>query len=388
MMKNKRWHHFVWKFLRLVMRPYTRFVLGYRPEQCKEKGTLLVISNHVTDWDPIFLGASFPRLLTYVASEHIFRWGFASKVIQFLFAPIPRLKGSTAVNTAMAVMKHLHKGENVCIFAEGNRSFAGQTEPIYTSTGKLAKKCGATLVTYRLHGGYLASPRWSGSKIRKGKMTGEVVGVYPPEQLKTMSPEEIVALIERDIFVDAYAEQRELKTIYKCKERAKGLERLLWLCPSCKKTGTLHSEGNDLTCDCGFHAFYNEESFLEGNNLPADNLTDWDNWQTEELKKHIDTCNTPSLFSDEGIEVQELYVDHTTSTVDEGTLSLTKGALQIGEFQIPLSEVQGISVHGPQTIALGTQKNHYEIKSSSLFCARKYVHAVQYIKHQHTGGFD
>ena len=67
----------------------------------------------------------------------------------------------------MAVMRRLRKGGSVAIFAEGNRSFNGLTGDILPATGKLARSSGASLVTFRFSGGYLSSPRWCGSRVRR-----------------------------------------------------------------------------------------------------------------------------------------------------------------------------------------------------------------------------
>ena len=47
---------------------------------------------------------------------------------------------------------------NVCVFPEGNRTWDGVTAKFLPSIGKLARSSGASLVTYKLTGGYFASP--------------------------------------------------------------------------------------------------------------------------------------------------------------------------------------------------------------------------------------
>ena len=81
-----------------------------------------------------------PRQMYFVGSEHISRWKFFYKLIRFIFAPIMRYKGSVASQTVLEVLRKTRSGENVCIFAEGNRSWDGLTNPILPSTGKMAKK--------------------------------------------------------------------------------------------------------------------------------------------------------------------------------------------------------------------------------------------------------
>ena len=45
----------------------------------------IVIANHNTDFDMIFVGISFPRHMYFVASEHIFSYGMDAKVTGLFF---------------------------------------------------------------------------------------------------------------------------------------------------------------------------------------------------------------------------------------------------------------------------------------------------------------
>jgi len=233
-MDHQRRYQRVWRFLHRIVPPILKRKFNYTAQPCAADGPLLVLANHNTDWDPLLLGLAFPNYLSFVASEHIFRWGLAAKLLRFFLDPIARLKGTTAGDTALTVMRRLRKGGSVAIFAEGNRSFNGVTCPIFPATGKLAKLGGATLVTYKTVGGYLSSPRWS-RKLRRGKMRGQIVGVYPPEKLKSMTPDEINACIARDLYEDAYARQEGDMVRFKGRAKAEHLETALFVCPKCGK---------------------------------------------------------------------------------------------------------------------------------------------------------
>ena len=101
----------------------------------------------------------------------------------------------------------------------------------------MVKASGATLVTYRLEGAYLSKPRWAKS-VRRGRVHGHPVNVYPPELLKTMSAAEVNAAIERDIFEDAWERQRAWQQDYRGKKLAEGLERAMYLSSSLPLAGS------------------------------------------------------------------------------------------------------------------------------------------------------
>ena len=372
-------YRFVYKAARGILGPWLKRKFNCSLETCSASGPLLVLANHNTDWDPLLLGCAFPNYMSFVASEHIFRWGFVSKLLLFLVAPIARMKGTTAGDTALTMIRRLRRGGSVAMFAEGNRSFNGLTGDILPATGKLARSCGATLVTYRFDGGYFTSPRWCGSKLRRGKLTGKVVNVYSPEQLKAMSAEEINAAIRRDLFVDAYAVQREEMVPFVGKNLAEGLETVLCRCPKCGKIGTLRSAGDTLSCDCGFSVRYNEYGFFEGEDAPFDNLTDWDKAQTEALCTQLPTDGS-AIFSDTAMSIREIMPDHSIKLLGEGNMTLYADRLEICGMVFPLDTLSGFSIHGPQTSDLSAGGRYFEISSPQRRCTRKYMLVIDHLR--------
>ncbi len=373
-----------WKIFRPLLAPWIRRKFNYAPEICTVEGPCLILANHNLDWDPLILACAFPEYMSFVASEHIFRWGFAAKLLVFFLSPIARQKGTTAADTAMTMLRRLRKGVSVAMFADGNRSFNGLTGTILPATGKLARSSGATLVTYRIDGGYFTSPRWSGNNLRRGKMTGRVVNVYTPAQLKAMTGDEVNDAIVRDLFVDAYAVQREEMVPYAGKRLAEGLETVLCRCPKCGAIGTLRSEDDTLRCGCGFSVRYNQYGFIEGGDAPFDNITDWDRAQTAELCALADAAGDAPVFSDDGMLLKEIFIDHSEKILGTGTMTLYTDRLEVCGQVFPLSELGGFSLHGPQTADLSFGTRCFEISSDAVRCTRKYMLVIDYLRSKRT----
>ena len=179
-MEHSKRHRIVWKLLQPVARLLLKIKFNYSAPTYAPKGPFIVLCNHVTDWDPIFVGAAFKEQMYFVTSEHLLRLGFVSKLIMWLQAPIARQKGGSAAGAVKAMLRAMKEGHNIGLFPEGNRTWDGVTRDFPASTGKLVRSCGGTLVTFRLSGGYFASPRWAGASTRRGRMRGQVVGTYSP----------------------------------------------------------------------------------------------------------------------------------------------------------------------------------------------------------------
>ena len=373
-------HRFLWRLAWWPVWLWLRLVYNYHAKTQPIQGPALIVSNHVTDYDPFFLAITIKNPAYFVASSHVFAKPRTAKLIRWAQDPIGRVKGDTAGDTALTAVRRLRRGFSVALFPEGNRTFNGATADIVESTAKLARMSGASLVTHRFKGGYLTSPRWSGRSVRRGLFTGEIVNVYTPAQLKAMTPAQIADAIRADIYEDAYATQREWKIPYKGKNLAEHVERTLCLCPVCGELGALESTGDTLTCKaCGLTAVYTPEGYLEGEKLPFRTVLEWDRWQAGELQKRADDAGDSCLAQDTDMELVEVGDDYTETPVVQGRMAIFRDRLELAGRILRFSDVTGMSLNGPQSLILTAHGRHYTVKSRRVRNLRKYLtlyHAV------------
>ena len=361
-----------YRVLHSAARVLMKALLNYQAEPGpRVEGPCLVLSNHVTDFDPFLVGLSFPEHMYFVAGENVLRMGFLSKIAARYASLIQRVKGTTDAEAALQILRTLKKGRNVCMFAEGNRTFTGETLPIAPATAKLVKLSRSTLVTYRLTGGYLSTPRWSAHR-RKGRMHGGPVGVYGPEELKRMSEAEVLELLRRDLYENAYATQAKDPVAYRGKALAETLETALYLCPRCRRIDTLHSEGDRFFCDCGLSMTLDEYGFFRGDDLPFKTPLDWDKWQTGEMEKLAETLGEEAAFSDEDQTLNRKEDDHSLTPLITGTMALYRDRLTIGDRAFPLKELRGIGLIQRQGMVFSTADGDFAITANRLRCVRKY----------------
>jgi 1-acyl-sn-glycerol-3-phosphate acyltransferase len=375
-----RRHKRVFGFCRWLLGGTLKRIYGFHTAVAEVgKGPFLITANHNGELDPALLALSFKEHMYFVSSEHVFRKGFISKVLTYFFAPIARVKGMTDATAALNIIRHLKKGTNVCLFAEGNRSYNGITGPIFPATGKLAKAAGASLITYHFEGGYLTTPRWSRT-TRKGYMRGKVVNVYTPEQLKQMTPEEVNDHIRADIWEDAFERQKTNPHAYKGKDLAKGLENALYFCPKCGRTGTLHSEGGVFSCGCGLRVQYTELGFFEKVEVidPEPMFTtvrDWDFWQDKRVLEYADALQDDEIaYSDEDVMLIAIENGHKDSVAEIGKLTISKQALCVGSHRFPLGSISSMGLVGIYKMLFSVEGNSYELRAAKTpYCGRKYL---------------
>jgi len=332
----------------------------------------LIISNHNSNLDPALVSLGFSRHAYFLASEHALRGGFGGKILNFGFAPVPFNKAKADIASVKETIRRLKAGASVCLFGEGDRSFSGVTCPVNISTAKLAKTSGADLITFRIEGGYFATPRWA-KRNRKGPVSGAIVNKYSAATLKTMSAEEVLGIIERDIYEDAYERQKDAPQRYVGEDLAENLETALYLCPGCRKLGTLKSEGDRFFCGCGLDSRYTETGFLEGDALPFSRITEWYRWQEAELPVILNGIGDKSICTDENQQLFEVSPAKGTTLIGEGAMSIDRQAIHCAGRSFPLADITRVAITGQMDLLYSDKSGiTYEVKSRIPRSALKY----------------
>ncbi len=355
-----RLHIFYYTILRVLVVLYLKIKFGYRYQKIGNiSGNYIVLSNHTTDFDPLFVAASFPRQMYFVASEHIARWKYIYAFLKHTLAPIMRYKGTLASSTVMEVLRKVKKGASVCIFAEGVRSWDGVTGPILPSTAKLIKSAGCALVTYKITGGYFISPGWCEGNLRKGPVSGAPVHIYTKEALAAMTLDEIYQAITRDLYEDAYANQITAPQKYTGKALAEPLENLLFICPTCGSYDTIQTRSDSVSCTSCNTAFqYNEYAMLE--NAPFQTVYQLSQWQKERVQQDV----TNGIIYHVPFATLSTVAGHEETLVTQGPLQISSDTLSISDMKIPLKEISDMAIHGRHALVFTAGRTYYELKPS------------------------
>lgn len=356
----------------------------------EDPGPAIIASNHASAYDFLFVFAAFQRRsLGYVASEHVLRarpWGaLLNRYVGMIF----HKKGAGASRTAARMLERLSYGESVYLAVEGEQTWDGAPLEIKPGTGKLAKKSGAALITYRIEGSYLLRPRWA-KNLRRGRVHGKVVNVYTPEKLADMSAEEVDAAIARDLYFDVWKwqdEQSKANRYVPVKGGlAEGLEKALCSCPACRKIGNLSTAGDEIRCSCGYAARYTETGLFEpSDKVPA--FAEWERLDEEAITAAAESCRKEGgeLFSDEAATIYGIHKDHSDKELASGRLSIkyTDDAfrLTIGTEEFRMEELSNMSMVQADRLLFSVGKDYYEIRSDAANL-RKYLMAEEILRNE------
>lgn len=358
-------------FLKLF---YDYYVVPYTPKD----DTFLVVTNHNSTCDHFLNAVGIKKYMRYVVSDHLFRKGLVSSLLRYFLNPIPRRKGGKGEITREMVKQNLRLGIPVILYVEGNRSFNGETGFTYPRTGQMIKEAGrGSLVTYRIEGAYLQTPRWAKYK-RRGPIFGCAVHEYSREELDRMTADEINRHIYEDIYENAYSHQRKVMQPYPSKSPAEHLETALFTCPACKKMDTLKSRGDEFFCTCGMKTRLNEFGFFEGGGLPFDNVYSWDKWQNEAFKAKKDQLikENALITQDAGITLYEVTGFKKKRVMKNALMKLHGNSLLFEKDGLTqtflLSDIPQMGVAHTQFLYFSMKDRYFEVRCSRLWSARKY----------------
>lgn len=157
-------YRFVHRFVYYAMKlPFGTRVYG--ADNVPREGKLLIVSNHISEYDPPILGSTIPREVYYAAKVNLFK-GILGKIISYLNGVPVRRSGSDteAVKTLVRVLR---EDKAVLIFPEGTRSLDPNGMDPKAGVGMIAMMAKADLLPVRIFGTHL----WPKNAFRPGAVT-------------------------------------------------------------------------------------------------------------------------------------------------------------------------------------------------------------------------
>lgn len=123
-------------------------------ENLPKKGGALLVSNHVSFVDWLFIGKAIKRPIRFVVNEQWYNKWWVKPVLKAVGAiPVRGTGGPKVVMRALkAAGKYLDDGEIVCIFAEGQVTRTGGLQPFKRGVERIAKGHSCPVIPIHLDG--------------------------------------------------------------------------------------------------------------------------------------------------------------------------------------------------------------------------------------------
>lgn len=254
----------------------------------KPESPSIILCNHGSFIDFIYAAALLRKCKPHFIVARLY---FYNTFLGWLLRNVgafPKSMFAMDMENAKNCLTVLKNGEILAMMPEARLSTTGRFEDIQESTYSFIQKSGVNVYTVKIHGDYLADPKW-GKGFRRGALVeAELDILYTAQQVKELSAEELKQGITERLSYDEFQwlEQRP-KVHYHTKRLAEGLENILTVCPACNRRHTITTKKNQIFCErCGYLTTLSDRySFT--NDFTFANLTQWYDWQTALLEKEI-----------------------------------------------------------------------------------------------------
>lgn len=315
-----------------LLKPYLWLKYGFSvPKDLPRlpEGPILLLGSHMGNLDFLFALCSFKgKRFHPIVAAHF----FANKRVAWLlnfFRCIKKEQFRADISSISKMRAAIAMGESLLIYPEGEVNGTGRTGKSVANTARLAKLLRVPVYGVRTYGSYFTRPKWNEVQ-KRGKVELEAELIADVDDVENLSTEELFEKIEQTVFCDDYAWQEKARVLFNRKNRAFGLDRLLYVCPRCKKEYTLAAQGDEIFCQsCGNRGTMDEYGFLSPNTktdvIPR-YVPDWVELQREALRKEIANGNF-SLSAPCSIQyhLRENSLKH--DTVGKGTVILDMKAI-------------------------------------------------------------
>lgn len=186
----------VYRISRALLRLILRLFFGLRVDGREHEpaaGPVIVVSNHLSDLDPLVVGAALRRRVTFMAKHELFRVPGVRWWITACGA-FPVRRGTAdrqALRTALGI---LQRGGVLVMFPEGTRGRDRTLREPEPGAAMLARRTGAALLPVAVLGTDVVLPR-DAHRLRRGGIT---VRIGPPLYVTSASKDGAAADGEQD----------------------------------------------------------------------------------------------------------------------------------------------------------------------------------------------
>jgi 1-acyl-sn-glycerol-3-phosphate acyltransferase len=130
----------LYAFLKIIIRLFLPLIISLKVKgggNVPKNGGLLIISNHLSVFDPVLIAAYVGRRPSFMAKEEIFRNKLTNMFIRYL-GGFPVYRGSFTRDALRHADKILKNGEVLGMFPEGKRSYNNSLQPALLGSALVA----------------------------------------------------------------------------------------------------------------------------------------------------------------------------------------------------------------------------------------------------------
>lgn len=288
----------------------------------------VVLCNHGSFPDFVYAGSILRRYAPNFIVARLYFYGKPLGKLIRRFGCFPKSMFTADPESAVNSLRVIRGGGVLAMMPEARLSTAGRFEDIQPGTYSFLKKAKVPIYTVRIHGGYLADPKW-GKGFRRGSLVEvELARLMTVEEVTAATVEEIAERVENALrydefeWLDTHPDAR-----YRDRRMAEGLENILTTCPVCGKKFTLYTKKRNIFCEtCGKIALMDDRYGFAGEK-PYGNLAVWYEAQRRALKQTIEEDEGFTLTSPVELKLPSVGGKSMLRSAGRGVCTLDRSGL-------------------------------------------------------------
>jgi len=350
-------------------------------KQLKIKGPAIVLSNHTSFYDFVYTtSALYPRRVSYLAAQKMF-YESGTRFFLKLARAIPKSLMQADPVATLRAFRILKKKGIVSVFPEGQISPSGTMNPLSFSIAKFLKKASVDVYTVKHKNAYLVNPPWT-KKTFKGRIETEKELIIKKENLDFLSLEDIYQIVTEKLYFSTSSYNKEKKYTYRFSD-IKGLENVIYQCPSCLHEG-LESHKDRLLCPaCQHEIVYDQYGMLNEKEL--------DLYFYEQAKRVENEINYNHNYELSSKVILQSIDKDMLKTVGFGRLTLNKETYtyegsyknELKKLTFQVKNIQSLPSDIGRNIQIYEGYQIYQFEMSTPWLPTKFVHAGEYLYKHH-----
>ncbi|MBQ7045255.1 MAG: VTT domain-containing protein [Clostridia bacterium] len=258
----------------------------------------IVLCNHGSFIDFIFAAALIKRFKPHFIIARLYFYDKRLRALLRLVGGFPKSMFAADIESTKNCLSVLKNGEVLAMMPEARLSTTGRFEDIQDSTYSFIKKAGVNVYTIKFGGDYFADPKWGRGFRRGAVVEAELDILFTAHQVQQMSTGDIKAGVEQRLDYNEFEWLKDRPNIkYRSPRIAEGLENILTLCPKCNSKYTIVTKKDTVCCEkCGKLTSLDNRYAFTGD-FRFKNLTEWYDWQKNQLEQQIIADENYSLTS-------------------------------------------------------------------------------------------
>ena len=330
-----------------------------RPMLASLEPPYLLLSNHVSMWDPPLVGIFLKHPPRFLATDNMFRTTL-SRLLYRLVGAIPKSKDQPDLAAVLAARRAADQGAVVAVFPEGRRTWDGRTLPVHPATARLPRLLRVPVVVADIDGGYLSRPRWARAG-RRGRVVVRYRRILTAREAVELPEREIQRRVVASLDRDADDAQRRERVRYRGRRLAEHIELYFVRC-ICGAYGSYRSRGDRFWCvECGRTGKFNELGRIDG--YEFETISELSDWQHRVLDPELLAWPTSGrVLRQAGARLLRAFGRHGYRPVAQGKAVLTARTITVAAHAVPLDLVHACNMQNDNSIEFTRGRSRYRLE--------------------------